>query len=281
MKKPILLLFVVLSLVIMACNSTTEKSEDPKSNEPELLIKTNYFDLTDDASAKLQDILDTKNLSTISSNNSALQEYISGSVFGYKNPNGPYIGSNYFWYIYNGLPDFVNKKERHAGYYAGEGDHSENQRLLAYSLYRIDRSSENIEKIFQFFKPVLKELVFPSSYESLGINIKVKGLISCYDEIIKIEDYKKQLTNAYNQADTATGYFIDMGDGKKQFEKFSGAYGFTSSDLSIIIGNNLNIDRHSSFYSSPDLSFWMRRNKEGNIETVYQILLDINELYIN
>lgn len=286
-------LLILVALFIASCNNSSKKnnSNTEKNSTHEqvknensktfsvkkLNIKTNYFDLTDENASILKKIYNTKDLQTLTNENlPPMQNFILSKVFGNTNPNSITLTGNYFWYVYNALPEFVSEKERHSGYYAGEGKtHSQRDRLLAYSLYRIDRNAENIQQIFNTVKPVLKEIITPEIYSQLNLNIKIPSLIGSYEQIVKVDDYKTKLTQAYSQADTATGKFFD---GK--FEPFHGAYGFTAFDLSEIISQKLEWDRYHEFYGNPDLSFWMRRNKEGNIETVYKILTEIEALYL-
>ena len=268
--------FAVLAILSLACgtqkkNDNANKSEQALGAEKgdKLAVATNYFDLPKAQAKKLKDLMETKDLSIIKGENiQALHEYLARNLLGVANPNYAHIDGNYFWYIYNALPAFVSEKERHAGYYVGEGNHSDNQKLIAYSLYRIDRSAENIAKVFGYFKPKLKSVVSQSIYDRLGIGLKVNTLIGCYDEISHKKDFEIKLEEAFAEAETAK-------------ENAGGAYGYSASDLSENIAKRMGIDVMASFYSDPALSFWMRRNHEGNMQTVYNILTEIQAIYAN
>ncbi len=260
--------FLFIILVVFSCNS-----EIPD-------IKTNYFDLPTEYQNDFDNALKAKKTKLTDKSFEIIQNYVQDKLLTTSNPvsNGRII-SNYFWYVYNALPEFVDKNERHQGYYKGQNEQSFEQRLIAYSIYRIDRSPENIQNIFDYIKPNLKNILSKQKYQEFGLETKILGLISSYEQIIAIENYKSKLTEAYNHADTATGIIYNY-DGEEVFEKFNSPYGFTASDLNVIVSQHLNVyDRHSG----PNIyfPFWMRRNKEGNMETVYEILKEIQSIYNN
>ncbi|MBN2891708.1 MAG: hypothetical protein JXL97_07565 [Bacteroidales bacterium] len=265
-KKQIFLL--TISILFLACSAGF------------INIKTNYFDLPDDKTETFNSLLKIKNEQLTEESLEKMQNYIEKNVLADINPTGNGgVESNYFWYIYNALPDFVDEKERHQGYYAGQNEQSFEEKLIAYSIYRIDRSPENLQKIFELVKPNLKNIITEEKYQELELNYKINRVITSYNLIIEIEDYKNKLQEAYNHADTATGIFNNYGSGDV-FEKFRGAYGFTAWNLDIMISQHLGVyDRNSGpiFYSS----FWMRRNHEGNMEKVYEILNEIQSIYGN
>lgn len=252
----------------------------PDIRENNISAKTNYFDLPEDEEDKLKQILDDNELEVIGrSSIDVMKDYLRKTVLGGKSPFGPRLESAYFWYVYNALPDFVREKERHQGYHAGQNEQPLKEKLLAYSIYRLDRSPENVRKLFDFAKPVLKEVFPPSNYERFGVESKVKGLIKAYNKLSEIDGYSEKLSDAYAEVDTMTGTFINIG-GQEVFRKFANsAYGFTVYDLNEYIMKKLNPDM-DRFHSVPvGLSFWMRRNHEGNMDEVYAILKEIDEIY--
>jgi len=280
--KKNVLFFCLLVIFIASCgnenNSKQNDSEEKKLPEiavKKIEIKTNFFDLPDEASEKLKEIYNTKDLQILNEKNLyPMQKYIEKELLGIKNPNTINISGNYFWFIYNALPSFVTEKERHQGYYSGEGDFSEKEKLIAYSIYRIDRSSKNILRVFNTVKPILKKIVTVEMYNYLEMNLAVAALIGSYEQLIRMKDFDIKLGYAYDEIDTATGQY---NNGK--FEKFRDNHRFTAYELSEIISSHLAWDDKHSYYNSPALSFWMRRNKEGNLETVYKILTEIESIY--
>ena len=248
----------------------------------DIQLLTHYEDLPPEEANKMKDILGEDNLNTVGSTAlKKMRDYLLENLLS-RSKFGPRITSNYFLYVYHALPGFVPEDERHNGYYSHEPSNlTRREKLLAYAIYRLDRSPENIENLFQCVKPVLRELVPPQTYEKMGIKSKVNGLIDSYDQISGIEDYEDKLSKAYAVADTMTGQFIDYGE-RKVFRKFEdSAYGFSVYDLNKHIMEYL-IPGQERFHSMPaDPSFWMRRHHEGNMELVYSILLEIQEMYSN
>lgn len=257
---------ILFAFLIFSCND-------------KINIKTNYFDLPDDNSVIFTNTLKTKNTNQLTNESfKVIKTYLSKNLLATYNPVSQGIVSNYFWFIYNALPDFIDENERHQGYYSNENKQSFKEKLIAYSIYRIDRSPENLQTIFDFVKPNLTDFISKEQYENLGINNEVNSLIESYNFITEIENYKTNLTEAYNHADTATGSLYINND-EYIFTPFNAAYGFDTYTLSEMISQHLQLDHYSNFYQSQQLSFWMRRNHEGNMETVYNILLEIKEIY--
>jgi hypothetical protein len=270
MKKLIPLFILPLALLFTMCSQNSTE------------IKTNYSDLPENKVEELNTLLKTDSSNIISLEGAEVMiEFMKNTVLSNENPisTGENITGNYFWYIYNSLPEFVNKDERHSGYYRGESDQSSEDKLLAYSIYRLDRNPENLKKIFEIIKPRIKDIVSVEKYESLNIDREVASMLGTYKQISEIPDYKVLLAEAYSEIDTTTGSIEYEGD-METFRSFeNSAYGFSNDLVSEIISKHLSLDCYSNLYSSPYLSFWMRRNKEGNMETVYSILSEIDELY--
>lgn len=258
-------------------NSSSEQSDFVREISG---VSTNYFDLPAESEDDLRQILKTDDLTSLNEPGiDVMGDYLKRTVLAGNSQFGPFIGSNYFWYVYNALPDFVAEGERHKGYYRGQNDQPMQQKLLAYSIYRIDRRPENIEKIFQYVKPFLKGVISPEKYSRMGIDRKLRGLLDSYQMISEIEDYKKRLSDAYAKVDTMTGTIVSY-DGHEEFRKFeNSAYGFSVYELNEFVMKELipDVDR---FHSMPEgLSFWMRRSHEGNIDEVHEILKEIEEIY--
>jgi hypothetical protein len=255
-------------------------SSEAESKEEDIEVSSNYFDLPQKHRDDLKAVLDTENLDKLGSESlEEMKDYLNRTVLGGRSQFGPNIESNYFWFVYNALPDFVSKKERHRGYYKDQNEQDLREKLLAYAMYRLDRSPENIERLYHYARPVIKErLPGADDIDRKGIHQKVNQLLSAYDYIVEIDNYKEKLSDAYMAADTMTGTFIDI-NGKIEFRKFeNSAYGFSVYELNEFVMKHLkpDIDR---FHSMPvDLSFWMRRNKEGNMEMVHSILVEIQEM---
>ncbi len=256
---------------------SSKEDDDSKGLETE--IATHYHDLPVALESELKQVLKTEDLSLLDEHSlEVMSNYLQRNVLS-SSQFGPFVSSNYFWFVYNALPGFVEAKERHQGYYKDQNDQSMQQKLLAYAIYRIDRSPENIQRLFQYFRPMLKTIVPPSSYSHAQIDQKVATLLEVYNRIIEIDGYKDRLSDAWMVADTTTGSFVNV-DGHEEFRKFeNSAYGFSVYELNELILKQL-IPQADRFTSMPEgLSFWMRRNHEGNMEEVYRILKEIDEMY--
>jgi len=262
----VILFPVLISVFVLSCYTKTKT------------VLTNYFDLPQQFESQFENTLKLKNTRLTDESIEIIKKYVQNFLLAENNPVSSGFNSNYFWYVYNALPDFVAQNERHQGYYVGQNDQPFEQKLIAYAIYRVDRSSENVQTIFDEVKPILTTILSKEKFDELGLDYEVNALISIYEEISVINNYSELLSEAYNHVDTATG--IIYKDGVDiYFEPFNAAYGLSAYDLGIIICQYLEIDRYSIYYGSPYLSFWMRRNKEGNMETVYKILKEIQKLY--
>lgn len=243
-------------------------------------IKSNYFDLPSERLIDLQNKLQTDSVAVLSNQSTAiLGNYLSQKVLETPDSNSIDIRGNYFWNIYNALPSFVSANERHTGYNQGARDYSDNEQLMAYAIYRIDRSPENLRRIFEIFKPSLTQLVSSNTYNDMGVRQYVVQAISSYEEISQISNFKTLLQNAYTQVDTTTGSFAWEGT-QQSFRKFeNSAYGFSVDEVNQIIAKHLELERYSDMAYSPWLSFWMRRNHENNMDEVLKILNEIDSIY--
>ncbi|MDX9846100.1 MAG: hypothetical protein RBT74_03875 [Tenuifilaceae bacterium] len=243
-------------------------------------IETNYFDLPFGQAKELKAQLQTTDIELLPTQSATLLgKYLSQKVLESPNPYGIDMRANYFWNIYNALPPFVSAKERHTGYNMGARDYSAHEQLMAYAIYRIGRSPENLRRIFELFKPTLTTLVSPSVYKELGIQTYVHQAIGSYNSISQTPNFKKLLQEAYNQVDTTTGSLSWEGD-QQAFRKFeNSAYGFSVDEVNQIIARHLKLDRYNDLMYSPWLSFWMRRNHEGNMDEVLKILYELDEIY--
>lgn len=271
--KSISIYVIIIVAVLTSCNQK-------QLNQEQLEIKTNYSDLPETKVQKFEEVLESKGESLTTNSFDIMKDYAKKYLLASSNPTSRGILTNYFWYVYNALPEFVDENERHQGYYTGDNVQSEEERLIAYAIYKIDRSPENLIKVFEMIKPELKDIISEDLYYNLRINQELESRIRTYDILVEIDNYKASLTKAYMHVDTATGILHDYGD-TLVFETFNNAYGLDVYTLTEIICQHLSIDRHDLLYGNSSLSFWMRRNHEGNMETVYDILNEIKTIYVN
>lgn len=185
-----------------------------------------------------------------------------------------HLKQRYFFYIYNNLPSFVDRKERHNGYFADASmSQGEDKKLLAYSIYRIDRSPQNIRRTFDLFKSQAKDYINMDLYTRLGIKQSIHSLLDSYEYLQTLE--KGKLDSVYLAVDSvATHYNYDT----------PSAYGHSlDSDYGIYM-KYLEIEKYAQ--SHPDtyetiwvFSFWVRRHHEKNEEEVYKILKELRDIY--
>ncbi len=64
-------------------------------------------------------------------------------------------------------------------------------------------------------------------------------------------------------------------------ERFHRAYGFTAMDLEELLAADLGFTGENEDYWNGSLSFWMRRNREKNMDVLYKILLEVRKEYQN
>lgn len=268
MKKFLLPLFIVIALIALRCHQKTD-----------IAIDTNYYDLPPENAATLKEMLHLNAQNQITDEGFApLRDYVERY---FVKGNVPFdfqdITNTYFWYIYNALPGFVSAEERHSGYYKDQCELGFKDRLIAYSIYRIDRSPDNLQRLFSFTRPLMQEVIPADTYENFRIGDKINALITTYNQLKKIPDYNEKLLAFYARTYTPNGEM--RLDNPEVEEHWGGAYSVSNSVLSEMICKALEIDRYSPLYGSAELSFWMRRNHEQNAEAVYVILKEIQQTY--
>lgn len=277
-KNQYLSIFAIFFFSIILLTSFSRSSLWGKNSSSQCQrITTNYIDLPADQEIVLKSLLDTNDLTCLTENNLQLMaRYLTKHVINNSSQFGTNVTSNYFWHIYNALPEFVNKSERHQGYYKNENDQDRANRLLAYAIYRIDRSPENLKRLFEYARPLIKATISKEEYLYNRLNEKVNGLLGIHSQIIKIENYKEKMLNVSDKADMISGKTRSSED----FSNFrDSAYGFSAYDLAGLICFELGISRHDTYHCSPEWTFWMRRIREGNMDAVHSILLEVSEMY--
>lgn len=263
---------ILITSVVALSHCDTQKGDDP-------VVKTNYYDLPTENRQTLQTILKTEDLSMLSANNlEVLKEYLDNRVTTGQNPLNNSVTTAYFWHIYNALPDFVDSRERHHGYYVNQNRQALTEKLKAYAIYRIDRSPENIKKAFGFARPYLKHVVSQAEYDHHRFGEIIDGLLKTYRGIVAVENYKEKLNAFYNRYYTSTGK-MKVEENENIKEVYNSAYGFSAYELNEQLSAELGFDRYSPYYGSYYLSFWMRRIHEQNAEVVKQILTEIKAVY--
>ncbi len=251
------------------------------TNSPNQAVTTSYIDLPANQEIVLKSLLDTSDLKSLTEKNLQLMgRYLAKHVTHNKSQFGTNVTSNYFWFIYNALPEFVDKSERHQGYYENQNSQNQADRLLAYAIYRIDRNPENLKRLFNYGKPFIKTVIDKQDYIHNGLKKKVDCLLEIHSKLTKIENYREKMLEASSRADMIRGKTPSDED----FSDFiKSAYGFSAYDLSELIFLKLGMDANENydyFYNCfTEWSFWMRRICEGNMDAVHSILVEISQMY--
>ena len=252
-----------------------------------IVVKTNYYDLAKYNAAQLSAILLTDDLSSLDEASlGKLTTYFKENILNtdanygdtYFDENG--IKQKYFYHIYNNLPAFVRSEERHTGYYNNANKSTLNDKLLAYSIYRLDRNPENIKLLFNHFKPLLPKLLSKEDYVTIGADKAINSLINTYGFITGLDNYRNNIDSVCYFVDTLTG--MQMGLEFTLFENT--AYGHSIYTDYNIYDEYLKISEYDAANRDDDetmwaFSFWVRRHKENNMAAVFKIVKEINNLY--
>ena len=257
------------------------------------VFATNYFDLPDEHKEMLKMLLQIDDTNIFGKKGiEIMKHFIDESVLAnrddYEPGNNPHRGdieSKYFWYVYNALPDFVNKQQRHRGYYEGSSKLPLTAKLLAYSIFRVDRSPENLKALFRYIKPRLKDWLKESTFNYYGLDGTINGLLSAYEIVNKTPNYKQQLNDCYAVLDTLQGR-LEFDGKTEKYIPGTGAYGFDHYELDCYVSRHVTLDMTKSYddYNyenevTQHISFWMRRCHEGNMEVVKNILQEVQLMY--
>jgi hypothetical protein len=270
--------------VIPEAVDTTIVYDHGMANETDTaaMIRLNCFDLPDDKSEQFVplvyfgygkyisgagfDVMKNYFISNVLDTTSKIESYVDQM----------HLKQRYFFFVYNNLPTFVDRKERHSGYYADANEsRGEESKLFAYAIYRMDRSPENIRRVYKLLSPYLTEYVNFKLYVDLGIKQSIHSLLDTYQYIQTIEHSGAQLDSVYFAVDSVAAAF--------DYEAPS-SYGHSlNSDYDIYtkyLGLDKYYDAHQESYEAAwAFSFWVRRHHEKNEQAVYEILKDLKEVY--
>lgn len=236
-----------------------------KSISERTFIKTHYFDLPSDLREDANNYLKTGDFSLLEANGEGigylLEKMESNFVYdnkyqklGFDMHEDSHLSQRYFATVYNNLPAFVSPKERHQGYYANEQQSDFYGQLLSYFVYRIDRSPDNIQRIWDALGSTLMNRIDRALYTELHIKKWLDLHLATYEHLRSQPNYKTQLTNAYNQL-------------QREHSNDHSIY-----DQAEFLSPLMENDPYESDSSLTAYSFWMRRHHEGNADVVAQIL---------
>lgn len=125
--------------------------------------------------------------------------------------------------------------------------------ILSYAKYFFNRSPENLLKYYQYYKKNLISLLPLSEYKALKLDITVNNLLKAHS-YFKKKNAKQFLDDGYLET----------------FGKKIVSHNGDKFDV-----RNIHWSSNYSWY----FTFWIRREKESNVEAVLTILKDIQKIY--
>lgn len=187
--------------------------------------------------------------------------------------DGHAVKINYFTKVYLSLPDFLPDDQQSQGYYAGHMDDASNEdKLFAFLMHKMDRNASNIQRLYDNYKDYAFKKLSSSVYFGNDIDETVNALIETYQHIKTIPDYKEVLDDLYNEIEDT--YQENKANGRYSTDGYYPIWAQWE-----LYEPYMNED---PTYQGDALwlhSFWVRRNAEDNMETVYKILGEIASYY--
>jgi len=178
--------------------------------------------------------------------------------------------------IYDEEEDYFSEVEDNDKDYIEE---SALENFLFDNIYQIKTNNEKIKQIWGFIKPVVfkkikkKHLSYiPGYYESKN------NPFLFLDYVIKVHDYLYTKPNVESYFENYN-YELDTqleSNGDYIFEVFNDLDDDLKKEFSFMA---LTADEHTGFYWA--FGFWDRRYNDGTTETIYDILVEINNYYKN
>jgi len=259
--------------------ATAEADAPSTADNEEVMVTTNFWDLPPEEVEGMKEVLHTENLTQLGARSlKSLRDYFEQRPMSGQSPFGPGLETNYFYYVSLALPYFVSPLEKHNGYHREAYNPAREERLLAYALYRLDRSPKNIQRLYDYAKPLLPTLLSKEQYYRLELKWKVPSLIETYKALDGKPEHWEELAKFYRETFNEKGQ-VNLENPKVKELYGDGAYGFTAYDLGAMISKRIPLEGPRFVPNHMDLSFWMRRQHEGNEKVVFSILQEIDEIY--
>lgn len=144
----------------------------------------------------------------------------------------------------------------------------EEQSWRAYLLYRVDRSPQNISRLYDAYGAIIRRVA-----ESYPLKHNIRALMIAYEHIITIPNYKKVCAdvyddvNAWDKEHEVQGGYTEGGAILEFQQKIYDPI------MTPAITESWDITSAVWYHG-----FWVRRLKEGNAEVVYSIMQDLDKL---
>lgn len=251
-----------------------------KSGITDRLVSTNYFDFPYEMRDQMANIYGTKDLKFFVTGTQAMRDLsleLSSIAFNQSmaqnigfdgTPNR--IKQNYFASVFLLLPDFVSAKYRHLGYYANDAENFDlKKRLAAYSIFRIDRSSENLAVLWNYLKAEHSEMILKGYFTEFDTTANL--LISSFDQLQSIPNVEQTLAAIYSKVDSL--------DNAKELPETG--YRGTVNDQWPLLEPLMTAEHKIAQDGLWAYSFWMRRFHEENQQMVYSILIEAKTTIID
>jgi hypothetical protein len=279
---------ISISIIIISILSGCSVLFSPENNFEKISVK--LYELPDSCCNKLTAYFDItkidKNNNSISLTNKSLekgiQNFIKTGIINqeiqqfdfYTEFSHPRLC--YWEYIINQLPSWVSYGYRYDSY-SKRAD--EKGRLFSYLVYNIDRSPEQISRLFNSYKNIIYEMIDSNLYRDKHLDLYVKTLVKVYHHLIQMDDYEEQMKRIYNAVEDENKDPDIFGRTSNQFPIYEPV--LNEDVIKMFKGTNGMVMNDWGQYTDVLWfhSFWLRRYHEGNSEAVFQILQEIEEHY--
>ncbi|MGL1904107.1 MAG: hypothetical protein OCC49_18370 [Fibrobacterales bacterium] len=262
---------IVICVLTMSCF----KSESDLGVTQDTGIRFNFFDLPNNYLDSLKSTLESNDINQLNDVGlKNLQVFIENSIIQGTRSNN--ILGNYFWSVLYNLPEFVEEKNN--GYYWESEKQLINEKLKSYAIYRIARDQKNITRIYEIFKPWVESLVSKEYADSIGVTSFITQRIRVLDTLQKL-DFKNPFDNVSNFLDSATGVWRQV-ENSHYYDTVTNGNAMTADELNYMLYQEL-VKYNTSFevVNLTGYDFWFRRYREDNIDVVYSILKDLEQLF--
>jgi hypothetical protein len=170
----------------------------------------------------------------------------------------------YFYNYVCALPDFVKVVPKSVAATTSK----DSDPLKSYLLYRLDRSPENIKRLYDAFKPAIVELLTSGYIQD--VRPDMVALITVYDRIVAMPNHRAVLG----------GISKKIGEWDKENTDENGINHsmYTLVDQATIYEPIIDTEKYDPRNDGKGIwysSFWTRRFAEGNEKVVYDILKEL------
>ena len=173
---------------------------------------------------------------------------------------------NYFWKVHLCLPK--GGAGFHRGVYENACGLPRGERGLAKALHAIDRSPENLRRLYDRHKEQAFAVISPALYRSTGAHSTVRALRAAYDFAAKTPELQAKLRGVHQKVLA-----------RRRQATLRGRFGWRWVDLYVEAYLRHGFKTDPGIDASWALSFWARRLAEGNVDVVRTILDDIAAHY--